>query len=128
MDSGNFMQLVDKDFEIEKMEKGYYKYYVFTLFILLAIVLFYIGRIATAEIAQAYNEHASPLEQLTGRFIIPFQFLRIYVLLLAVISIMGFYLSRKNTNKGVNKGFVYSIVFSMFLVLAYAGLVIYLFI
>jgi hypothetical protein len=98
------------------------------LFILFAIILFLIGRLVTAEIYRAYNDHASAGEQIIGRFIAPLQFLGIYVLLLSLVSIIGFYWSRKNIYLSVKKGFLYSIIFCLFLVLVYAGLVVYLFI
>src|SRR5687767_12330800 len=98
------------------MKRNFYKYYVLMFFILFAIILFFIGRLLTAEIYEAYNDDASPGEQIIGRFIAPFQFLGIYVFLLASISIVGFYWSRKNSYLELSKGFLYSILFSLFLV------------
>ena len=110
------------------MKYKFYNYYTLLLFILFSFLLFYFGRIITGKFYNAYNANSGVGEQIIGKFIAPLKFLGIYVLLLTSISFIGFYWSSKNNYLGVNRGFVYSIIFSLSLALIYTGLVLYLFI
>ena len=107
------------------MEGKYVKYRVFLIFIFVAIILYFAGNAIAEYIYDRFFIRKYPVDQLMfQKLFFTVEFWGIYILLLLSIAVAGMFLSRDAKKKEVYKGFKYSMILLMLMLVVYlTGLV-----
>ena len=96
-------------------------------FVFLSFVLFFFARTLGGLIYQANSSSDGIGYQIAEKINFSLKFIGVYILILITLSLIGTLLSRKK-NKEIYLGFLYSMLFCLFVGLFYICTVVYLYI
>lgn len=101
------------------------KYYVFILYLILAVALFFSSRIVAGWLYERIGNSGGD-NPIADKIFFSLKFYGVFGLLLIAIALNGIFWSRKKKNYDVYKGFVYSLVFSILFSVVYLAVVLYI--
>ena len=90
------------------------------------MILFYVERVMVSVIYEK-TDYESITDQMGGKINFSLIFLGNYIMILTLVSTVGFFGARRKKEE-ISKGFLYSTILCMVLILIFLALIIYLFI
>jgi hypothetical protein len=95
------------------------KYFVLLIFIIASAVLFFSGNIIAEYLYDKFMYREALLDRVMDYYYFVIKLWGAYILLLLAVAVAGILWSRKANKKEVYKGFVFSMVFSILLLVIY---------